>query len=1699
MRKNFILLIMTSILSLSLIKAQTTIQIGGQSTELKTLSKTENGFQFLSTISLIELNPVMTTSGLFNDLNIDGYSRLFNVGKPQLPSFRKMIQLPYDGTSKIVVKSYDVVEINLNVRGLNHKLMPCQPSYSKSIDPSTIVFQYDQAFYQQNAFNESPLASIESVGTSRGVKMANVVIDPIHYNPVTNILKVYTNIRFDVIFENHSIALTKAVQEKFYSSVFEGTLKSVEMMPLNMNKDAMLKYPIKYVIVSSPAFQATLQPFIQWKTRKGFKVIEAYTNQANVGTTTTSIKAYLQGLYNAGTSTNPAPTFVLFVGDVAQIPAFAGTTGTHPTDLYYVTCDGTSDNIPDMYFGRFSATTVAQLQPQIDKTLMYEMYTMPNPGYLDTAVLIAGVDASYSPTHANGQINYASNYFNVANGYSYVYKYLYPETDNNAFDPIMRANIGKGVGFANYTAHCSETGWADPSFQTSNIATMVNKDKYGLIIGNCCLSNKFDETECFGESMLRTVNKGAMGYIGASNNTLWNEDYYWSVGLRSSIIATPTFDVAKMGAYDRLFHTQNIAESEWFVTNGGMIYAGNMAVQASSSSSKKYYWEIYHIMGDPSVMTYLSLPSALTVTFNNTQNIGVTSLSVTSEPGAYVAISLNGVLLNAKLADNTGVAQLTFAAINNVDTADIVITKQNRQPYQGFMYIIAPSIPNDASANQITQINDTYSCINPITPKVTIKNMGTNALTSVNVYFKLDNNASIHQIWTGNLASMASAQMDFPSFTPSAGNHIAKAWTSLPNNQTDGILSNDTTAKSFIVNNSVVTSNFSANVLSACSQPLTVQFQNISGNGQYYLWNFGDGSASTDMSPAHTYTSNGTFTVSLTTSTSECGQAEMVKNGFIQVGLTNPVLNDTSICGSQSVTLTATGGNIINWYNSLDGTVSFNTGNTYTTPTLTENTIYYVESSTENQPDTIGDTRNNAGGGLFTSNNVHGLYLNCTQAVVLKSAVFNSGNTANKTFKLLDLQGNTVQSVTVNVPSGSNRVDLNISIPIGTYKLVGPASPNLYRNSAGSTYPYTMSGVISIDSSTAAGASATSYYYYFYDMIFQQNNCVSQRVPVNVTIGASAPANAGTITGNETVCEGVNLQYTVPVITDAQNYVWTLPAGFTFVGNSNSNTITVAIATGASNGQIKVKGLNGCGEGLESTKTITVSPLPLAAGVISGSIEICPNTNNIIYSINAVDNATSYTWTIPTGFTFVGGHTSNNITVNAGANAISDSIRVTPINACGVGAKSKLMVHIITSPQLTAFTASSAVVCPGQTNIVYAIENQGPGAQYHWSLPTNASGISNTNSIGVSFGSNFNGGNVAVFVSNVCGTSNTIFVPITIFSSVGTAGTIAGNNNLCQGTPSVTYTIPAILNATEYVWELPAGVIGSSTTNTITAEYTLGSTSGNVSVFGKNDCYQSNVASLAVNVNDLPYHPCSIEGSLEVCQGQTNVQFSIPPIENATSYTWTLPQGATSTSSTNIIIVNFTNAVSGIVSVAGVNDCGNGTAVEMEVTVKPLPIALFTQQVSGNTATFTNTSTNATTYHWQFGDGNSSTFPNSSNTYAEDGTYQVRLIASNDCGSDTTYNQVIINTQSITENNSSNAFEVYPNPSNGIFNIAFIAEKSEKIGINITNNLGQIIYSTTITSHTGINTNTLDLSSFSKGLYFLSTSNSSKVQKISIQ
>ena len=98
-------------------------------------------------------------------------------------------------------------------------------------------------------------------------------------------------------------------------------------------------------------------------------------------------------------------------------------------------------------------------------------------------------------------------------------------------------------------------------------------------------------------------------------------------------------------------------------------------------------------MGDPSLMPYIGVPTTLTVSHSAATPIGTTSFTVNTEENAYVALSMNGVLLDAQLAGPTGIVNLTFPTLSIVGTADVVVTKQFKQPYISTLNIISSNAP----------------------------------------------------------------------------------------------------------------------------------------------------------------------------------------------------------------------------------------------------------------------------------------------------------------------------------------------------------------------------------------------------------------------------------------------------------------------------------------------------------------------------------------------------------------------------------------------------------------------------------------------------------------------------------------------------------------------------------------------------------------------------------------------------------------------------------------------------------------------------------------------------------------------------------------------------------------------------------------------------------------------------------------------
>ncbi len=717
------------------------IFLSGAANQVLLANNGDLGFDVQFKVGELKIREIQTKEGAFDELSIEGWAYTNTVGEPQLPMLRKIIAVPIGADVRYTVNSRQQRILDSEDSQLQHRIIPAQASISKSADPASVSFALDAKAYGRNGFDGGEAIRIAELGFMRGVRLFALDFYPVRYNPLENSLQVLQELSLRVDFDHPDLLATAELLAKTGSSEFDQAYASSIFNWQADDRTSLVRYPTKLLILCPPNYTDEMQPYVEWKRQQGYIVtVTTVGTGGTVANTTSAIKTYMTGVWSAATAQDPAPTYLLIVGDtsssgdniIASPATVSSPSSDHVTDNFYVRLQGT-DYVPEMYYGRFSVSSAAELTNIVNKTLTFQKTAMPDLSYLDNVVMIAGADASYAPTYGNGQINYGTtHYFNSTNGITSD-TYLYPASASS--DASVLANANAGRGYINYTAHGSETSWADPTFTVTNVNAMTNTNKYGVMVGNCCLTNAFDyPSPCFGEALIRKQNAAAVAYIGGTNSTYWNEDYYWGIGYKTPIQATAhPYNASTLGAYDAMFHTHGEAFTDWATSVGETTFMGNLAVVQSGSSYQNYYWEIYSIMGDPSLMTYLGIPSTNAATYPSQILIGATSITVTAQPYSRVALTMGGVLHGTALVPAGGSLTLPITAFTGTGTAKLVITAQNKVTIQADVAIIPNSGPYvDVSAAVYADSNNNAPEYNESGRfNVSFQNVGSVAATNV--------------------------------------------------------------------------------------------------------------------------------------------------------------------------------------------------------------------------------------------------------------------------------------------------------------------------------------------------------------------------------------------------------------------------------------------------------------------------------------------------------------------------------------------------------------------------------------------------------------------------------------------------------------------------------------------------------------------------------------------------------------------------------------------------------------------------------------------------------------------------------------------------------------------------------------------------------------------------------------------------------
>jgi hypothetical protein len=638
-----------------------------------TIVPSDNSLTINYSLSELNLRTITSNDGTYFRVTIPGHVSTAEVGKPEIPVLSRLIEIPGGYSCKVRITDVISTEMKPSRRKIRGVLYPVQEGETKDSLQGRHPFTIDKTIYAAKEYLKSDTVRIESIGIVRHKNLANIVISPVRYNPHSNRLSVITSMKIEISFVPDGISKSNALFPE--SKLFRETIgKGV----LNYNPENVIPgysdKPVRMIILTDTAFRKQIKPFVLWKTQKGFRVQVLFKGADYAGDNYTAIKNTLSTIYNSSTAENPAPEYLLIIGDVSRIPTYY--TGDLYTDMYYCEFDGNGDYIPDMFAGRLPVKDTTEVKTVLNKIIEYEKFDFtPVNTFYDNALTTAGVD-NENATYMNGQVYYGfSNYLNSANRING--SHFYFPVSSSAKDSIIKI-INKGVSFINYTGHGVINGWLHMNINTSDTLLMKNKAMYPFIISNACATSTFYNNGSFGSVMVKARDKGAIGYIGCSQDSFWDEDYYWAVGM-GPITTDPTYETTGLGALDRLFHTHGESASDWYISMGQVNYSGNLSVSSSTTSRKKYYWETYNLVGDPSLIPVIGQPDTFNIVLPDTLPNNLTRFSLISEPFSYIAISHFDTLYDASFASASGSINLDIPPLSN-DSCLVVISGQNRKP-----------------------------------------------------------------------------------------------------------------------------------------------------------------------------------------------------------------------------------------------------------------------------------------------------------------------------------------------------------------------------------------------------------------------------------------------------------------------------------------------------------------------------------------------------------------------------------------------------------------------------------------------------------------------------------------------------------------------------------------------------------------------------------------------------------------------------------------------------------------------------------------------------------------------------------------------------------------------------------------------------------------------------------------------------------
>ncbi len=877
------------------------------------------------------INDVLVNGEVMKAIALPGVLMPGTEGAPDLPSEGRYIAIPKGASvsARILSSNTSVLE------GLNIAPAPAIPTGK---DDGPLHYMPDPEIYARDAFYPASPVMVSEVTSIRGLDVVVVEIFPFRYNPVTGQLEVNQQIEIEVTHAGgQGVIGEERLRSRWWDPLMYSEVLNSSIIPaVDFNQQAAstrtTQTGYEYLIITPdmPEFLAWADSIRQFRIRQGIKTGIVTTTEAG-GNTVAALKTYIDNAYNTW---DIPPVAVLLLGDfstgsggiISHMYAHPSGYPNFASDNYYADVNG--DNLPDLVIARITANDATQLQVMVSKFLNYERNPPVSSSFYNNPVTALGwqterwfqlcseIVAGYfsnvqgkSPVRINAVYsgNPAVDPWSTAYNTAAVLNYFGPSglgyipatpQETGGFSGGTTSDIVSAINSGTFMVlhrdHGSYSSWGEPLFTTNSVNSLnnVNNQLPYIFSINCQTGAYPRATETLAEKFHRHTsngqNSGALGVLAASevSYSFANDAYLW--GVFDNLF--PDFMPAQSTTFPSAFALPAFAAS----AGKHFLYQSSWT---TSSTAKITTYRLFHHHGDAFMNLYTEVPQTLAVSHPLTLDAGQTSMQVTANSGAFIAITAGDQILATATASGSPLT-ITFPPLESGVTVYVTITKQNFKRYSKAVEVAS----NGLVANFSWSDGDICS--------------GEQV-----AYTDLSLGGPVSWSW------------QFPGGTPSASTQRNPVVTyntggtynvSLTVTNAQG--SNTLTRQQIIhVNGTPPAADFTQTATQIVAGGQVTFTDASSGAPDSWAWTFqgGNPATATGSSKTVTYSTPGTYTVTLTASNC-AGSSTKTKTGLIQVLAPPPVPDFTAdpvfVLMGESVAFSGTAsGDVTAWSWSFPG------------------------------------------------------------------------------------------------------------------------------------------------------------------------------------------------------------------------------------------------------------------------------------------------------------------------------------------------------------------------------------------------------------------------------------------------------------------------------------------------------------------------------------------------------------------------------------------------------------------------------------------------------------------------------------------------------------------------------------------------------------------------------------------------------------